>query len=322
MFQLESREEAVQLGLKLQRKNCISHVCKDHPFGDNGFYFILQPFHCPHVLNSFRIWCDAVKDEPMFVIHRLGKLWSKLKSKHLTDDGLVDNAAIRTDDLYWKFEEEVCELQRIRLKEMDERTRLAFILNVYNLCIKYAFVKVGVPSSTVNRSSFFGDVSVNIGGCLFSFDDLEHGILRANTRHPYQLTKRFGVMDGRKRLAMKDLDPRIHFALSCGALSCPPVMKYTPEAINEELRLAAMAFCEQDSNVEIDEENNQLKLSKIYYWYQSDFGKRCLKLDSLYECHALLTTFYYPDILTNSSIKGRASTKGCRVFERRDERET
>ncbi|KAL7536459.1 hypothetical protein ACHAXR_010227 [Thalassiosira sp. AJA248-18] len=271
LFNYESRDEAVQLGMSLQRKHYLCHVCKDHVFGDNGYYFRLQPFHTPNILNSFRKWCDPVNDEPMLVIHRLGKLWSKLESRHLDEDGMVDHATIRNDDMYWKFEEEVCELQCINLQDMDDRKRMAFVINLYNVFIKYAFCKVGIPATSRNRASFFDDVWINVGGCSFSFNDLEHGILRANTRHPYQLTKPFGVRDSRKRLSLKKFDKRIHFALNCGAKSCPPVKKYTVEAIEEELRLAAMAFCEQEDNVAIVEESRQLHLSKILYWYMSDF---------------------------------------------------
>merc|ERR1712232_1104288 len=103
----------------------------------------------------------------------------------------------------------------------------AFVLNVYNLMIKFAFVKVGIAETSMNRSSFFGEVSVNVGGVAFSLDELEHGILRANTRHPYKVRKPFGTLDRRKHLSLKKLDHRVHFALNCGAKSCPPVKKYT-----------------------------------------------------------------------------------------------
>ena len=271
MFNLESRGEALQLGLRLQRKHYLSHVCKDHPFGDNGFYFRLQPFCSPNVLNSFRVWVDKVDEKPSHVIQRLSELWSSLESQHLTADGKVDHANIRNDELYWKFEEDICELQKIDLYHMNEKTRMAFVINLYNLLVKYAFCKVGIPALPTDRSSFFGDVSINVGGSIFSLDDLEHGILRANTRHPYQLTKRFGLIDPRKRLALKSLDPRVHFSLNCGAKSCPPVKRYNAESLDEELRLSTIAFCEDDNNVAIDEENCQLQLNKILFWYMKDF---------------------------------------------------
>ena len=104
---------------------------------------------------------------------------------------------------------------------------------------------------------------MSIGGTLFSPDDIEHGVLRANTRHPYatppgQQTfwpRNAGwVMEeetegdkegekewrenegtegkerekgqergGREALSLPALDPRIHFVLNCGAASCPPI---------------------------------------------------------------------------------------------------
>mmetsp|Transcript_3347 Transcript_3347/g.6435 ORF Transcript_3347/g.6435 Transcript_3347/m.6435 type:complete len:329 (-) Transcript_3347:151-1137(-) len=248
------------------------YLRKDRTFGDNDYYFRLQPFHTPKILNAFYVWSNPVEnDAPMHVIHRLGKLWSKLESRHLSEDGMVDHAAIRDDELYWKFETEVCELQAISLDDTDDAAKTAFVINVYNLMIKYAFCKMGIPATSSNRSSFFDNVSINLGGGIFSFNDLEHGILRANTRHPYQLTTRFGSRDSRKRLSLEKLDCRVHFALNCGAKSCPPVKKYTAEAIEDEFELAAMAFCE-GGNVVIDVDGCQLHLNKILQWYMADFA--------------------------------------------------
>lgn len=44
--------------------------------------------------------------------------------------------------------------------------------------------------------------------------------------------------------AVKDMDKRIHFALNCGAKSCPPIKVYTPETLEEGLQSAAATFCE------------------------------------------------------------------------------
>ena len=61
-----------------------------------------------------------------------------------------------------------------------------------------------------------------------SLNDLEHGILRSNTRPPYHITKPpFGMIDSRKKLCIKKFGHHIHFALNNGAKSCPPVKKYS-----------------------------------------------------------------------------------------------
>ena len=46
------------------------------------------------------------------------------------------------------------------------------------------------------------------------------------------------------RQVVAPLDPRIHFALVCGAKSCPPIKVYTAEALEEGLEAAAASFCE------------------------------------------------------------------------------
>ncbi|KAL3806649.1 hypothetical protein ACHAXA_001951 [Cyclostephanos tholiformis] len=275
IFDLDTKDEAVSLGLALQARGYLHHVSRDDErslFGDNSSYFVLRPFRYPNVLNSLRAWNAVRVDKPMCVVNRLSKLWNALESRHLTDSGLVDHGPdFRNDDMYWRFEEDACELQDIRLVDMNDDARLAFVINLYNVMIKYAFCKVGIPLTSSDRASFYGDVSVDVGGDILSFDDLEHGILRGNTRHPYQLARRF-TTPNRQRLALSRLDPRIHFALNCGANSCPPIKWYTPEGIDRELQLAAMAFCEHDDNVRIDEENRQVHFSKLLHWYQSDFA--------------------------------------------------
>ena len=70
------------------------------------------------------------------------------------------------------------------------------------------------------------------------------------------------------------LDPRIHFALNCGAKSCPPIAAYSfdEQTLNSQLQLATENFlC---ANVKIDIVNNDVtvKLSKIFDWYRNDFG--------------------------------------------------
>jgi hypothetical protein len=141
--------------------------------------------------------------------------------------------------------------------------------------------------SSSSRGSFFSDVSVNLGGYILSFDDLEHGILRGNSKHPYKLSKQFHNNDPRRHLSIlsdednnKAVDHRIHFTLNCGANSCPPIMQYTPEKLNEELHLAAMSFCGEDANVYINDETREIGFSKLLYWYMSDFGTCILLLES------------------------------------------
>ena len=63
IFGLESRDEALQLGMKLQRKHFIENVSKgNHSFGDNRYFFRLYSLSTPSILNSLRVWKHQSND--------------------------------------------------------------------------------------------------------------------------------------------------------------------------------------------------------------------------------------------------------------------
>lgn len=196
---------------------------------------------------------------------------TSMESEATDESGQINYLAAAQNKMFLKFDEASSELQSVRFSLMDENTKLAFCINLYNVLIRHAFIKVGIPKNSVSRSTFYSTVSYNVGGHILSFNDIEHGILRANARPPYSLFHPFGERDPRRGLALQTRDPRIHFALNCGAKSCPSIEIYTPHAIQEELRIVALAFCECDSNLMIDSENHEITVSMIMYWYRSDF---------------------------------------------------
>ena len=67
------------------------------------------------------------------------------------------------------------------------------------------------------------------GGLVLSLDEIEHGILRCDRPHP--ATGKRLLAQGRTDLdptvlSVGQFDCRIHFALNCGARSCPAVRFY------------------------------------------------------------------------------------------------
>lgn len=271
-FSIATKEEAVTFAKTLQKRGILDHVTSDHEFKDTtAFYYRLRTFQQPDVLNSFRKWDIRVDQDYMAIITRLAKLMQGIESRATDKDGNIDLLSAVEDEKYMEFEENVCELQGIDMASMNDDYKVAFVINVYNLMIKYSRTKFQ-PSTSVQRSSYFTNVRVNIGGELFSFQDLENGILRSNALPPYALATVFKTGDKRIRHVVQKVDPRIHFALNCGAKSCPPVKKFTAKDIQEELRIVALAFCEQEDNVRVDEASNELHLNMIFKWYRPDFA--------------------------------------------------
>jgi hypothetical protein len=118
---------------------------------------------------------------------------------------------------------------------------------------------------------FWSSTSYKIGGHIFSLDDIEHGILRCNKPHPGTGRVAFLPGDPRLQFIAISLDPRIHFALVCGAKSCPAIQVYSAEKLERGLNSAAINFCQQE--VTVDTEKTTVLLSKIFMWYMSDFAE-------------------------------------------------
>jgi Protein of unknown function, DUF547 len=67
-------------------------------------------------------------------------------------------------------------------------------------------------------------------------------------------------------------DPRVHYALSCGAVGCPNLQPEPFEAdrLEQQLSEAALAYVNHSRCIRI--EGDQLGLSSMYRWYRDDFG--------------------------------------------------
>ena len=271
---------AIQLGGQLQENGILNCVEGENiVFQPSGTLFRLQCDTSPEVLNSYCIWQDEVDPDPIRLIKRLMAILRRVESSLFDDTGRIAYADAHRLASFAKFEEAMCELQNMNLEPLkNEQIKLAFGMNLYNLMIKYAFMKVGAGATDFGRAAFFNTVKFNLGGLIFSLQEWEHGILRANRKAPYTLSPQLGKKDERLALAMKDVDCRIHFGLNCGAKSCPPVSCFSEDNVEEEMRLVAIAFCEDDDNVQVDTDKHELRLSKIFYWYRADFAENNRKL--------------------------------------------
>ena len=184
-------------------------------------------------------------------------------------NGKIDYASLRASSAWANAVEAARALQVVPLAELAGRPpRLAFWINVYNALVLHAIVALGIRKSVHELPFFFMRASYRIGGFRLSLDDIEHGVLRANGRRHLPPLRPFGRLDPRGALALDIVDPRIHFALNCGAQSCPPVGTYRAQAIDQQLDLAARNFINQ--TVSLDDAG-RVTCSRIFRWYRDDF---------------------------------------------------
>jgi hypothetical protein len=165
-------------------------------------------------------------------------------------------------------------LKKYDLRSLRDRgQRLAFWINLYNTMVVHGVVELGIKQSVKERRGFFDRLKYDIGGYLFSLNDIEHGILRGNRRIPYRFWKAFARNDPRCDFVVSPIDVRMHFTLVCGSQSCPPIGFYTADEIETQLDLAAQSFI-NSKEVEIIPEERVVRISQIFKWYRADFGSR------------------------------------------------
>lgn len=152
-----------------------------------------------------------------------------------------------------------------------DREKLAFWINVYNAGIQRELRRV--PDNYRHRLRFFSKHGVEVAGRQLSFNAIEHGMLRrsmfayslgyASNPLPRQFER--GLRLGRR-------DPRVHFALNCGAASCPPIAAYDPQVIDSQLDVATRSYLESETGY--DAAKGVVTVPRVFLWFRGDFDGR------------------------------------------------
>lgn len=138
----------------------------------------------------------------------------------------------------------------------NKSEQLAYWINLYNALTIYT-VLTHYPVKSILKINIspgwfsfgpWGAKLINVEGVPLSLNDIEHRMIRPIWN-----------------------DPRTHYALNCASYSCPNLQKiaYTGKNINLLLDTAAHEYINSRGVII---KNEKITVSKIYVWYQSDFG--------------------------------------------------
>ena len=202
--------------------------------------------------------------------------------------------AAKTGDDDAKF---ISQLKEIHYTDLlstlqTDDAKKAFWINLYNAYTSSALHKN--PGLYKNRNRFFKNKNIVVAGKTFSLDKIEHGILR-RSKIKWSLGYLNKLFPGKteKALRVTALDNRIHFALNCGAKSCPPIAFYNPENLFNQLDIATTAYL--TSEVVYNSETNIVALPALMNWFRRDFGGK-KKMIRLLKDKKLLPANTYPKI--------------------------
>ncbi|NND06698.1 MAG: DUF547 domain-containing protein [Saprospiraceae bacterium] len=167
-------------------------------------------------------------------------------------DGRLNYAHLKNDarltDL-WNF------IAEYQFQDLAESDRKAYLVNAYNLLVIKGVLDAYPIQSTLKVFGFFDRNTFKMGSGEWTLDALEKGQILA-------------VFN----------DPRLHFALACGAESCPPLgsFAYTAKSMEQQLEERARAALNDSTFIKVDGNSSlgsqDVKVSKIFDWYAKDFG--------------------------------------------------
>ncbi len=139
--------------------------------------------------------------------------------------------------------------------------RMAYWINAYNLFtlkaiidhypIRGSFFSRHPRNSIRQISGVWTALTWNAGGRQLTLDDIEHRLLRPEFQ-----------------------DPRVHFAINCASVGCPPLASepYRAGQLEAQLDKAAVRYLSGPTGLVVD--GTTLRLSSIFKWYGSDFDAR------------------------------------------------
>lgn len=167
--------------------------------------------------------------------------------------------------------EQLAELNPNELKaELNSKEKkLAFWVNIYNGMVQHLLSSQ--PSLWENRGNFFSGDRVTIAGHLMALENIEHGIIRGGeAKLGLGLIPKFFQNKFERSFKIKGGDPRIHFALNCGAIDCPPVEVYEPATVNERLDHRSRLYLQKHTT--LSEDGNTVTSTPLFSWFRGDFS--------------------------------------------------
>ncbi|WP_170401160.1 DUF547 domain-containing protein [Ruegeria arenilitoris] len=185
--------------------------------------------------------------------------WSAFLSRYVAPDAMGVNRVAYgqvTPADRVRLDGYLTDLQAVDPTRLTRDQQLAYWINLYN-AVTVVVVLDNYPVTSI-RVIKDGPLSigpwnrplVQVAGQTLSLNDIEHRIIRP-------------TFD----------EPRIHYALNCAAVGCPNLMDraWQAETLERDFAAAERAYINDPRGVRFDDRGG-LILSKIYIWFQEDFG--------------------------------------------------
>ena len=178
--------------------------------------------------------------------------WGTLLSGYATEDGGFRYAALHGHAEHRALLDRF--VASIGSAQPDAWTRdqqLAFYINAYNALTVKSVIELWPLDSVMSHEGFFDRRSHRVAGRDLTLNQLENDVIRG---------ERFA-------------EPRIHFAVNCASIGCPPLARLPYTAQNLESALEAQTRASLRATTQIDRVARRVTVTKLFEWFAGDFER-------------------------------------------------
>jgi hypothetical protein len=186
----------------------------------------------------------------------------EILQRFVDDAGLVDYAGLKSDTAPLEHVvQDIATQDAAAYESWSEPEKLAFWLNSYNFLtlklivdhypIQPAPGREKYPAQSIQQiPNAWSRKRFTVMGTERSLDEIEHEIIRARFK-----------------------EPRVHWALVCAAMSCPPLRRepYRGDALDRQLDDQARRVFSDLRFLHLDREAGEVWVSRILDWFSLDF---------------------------------------------------
>jgi uncharacterized membrane protein YdjX (TVP38/TMEM64 family) len=194
---------------------------------------------------------EAYKDHPSMASFDHGA-FDALMRKHVAAGGWVDYAGLKENAR--SLDQYIDTLALAHFDRLGRNDKLALLINAYNaFTLRLILDHYPVKSiKDIPAAKRWDDKRWKVAGHTWSLNQIEHEQIRPKFR-----------------------EPRIHFALVCAAVGCPPLRAeaYTGAKLEAQLADQSHYLHTHVRWFQFDEGGNVVRLTSLYDWYSDDFGQ-------------------------------------------------
>lgn len=176
--------------------------------------------------------------------------FDKVLQTYVDANGDVDYAGLSRDT--GDLDQYITALDSAPFDQLGRDDKLALLINAYN-AFTLRLILDHYPLRSIRdipAAKRWDAVRWNIAGHTYSLSQIEHEEIRGKFR-----------------------EPRIHFAVNCASVGCPPLRResYVADRLDEQLDEQMRHTHTRDRWLRLDMANKTVYLTKLYDWYGGDF---------------------------------------------------